>query len=156
MLRAEQERLCEMLRAIPAYRECCCFLAESYLTLCNLMDCSPPGASVHGILQARIPMEWVTMPFSRGSSQPKDWTYISCFGRQILYHWPTREAHGESYLVIMNVMMWLLISLSCGNQSHQTLLAITSASCVSSLHWILFLPLQLFSESLHSIILLSP
>ena len=40
------------------------------------MDCSPPGSSVHGILQARI-LEWVAIPFSRGSSQPRDWTQVS-------------------------------------------------------------------------------
>ena len=42
-------------------------VAKSCLTLCNPMDCSPPGSSVHGILQARI-LEWVAIPFSRGSS----------------------------------------------------------------------------------------
>ena len=41
------------------------------------MDCSPPGSSVHGILQARI-LEWVAIPLSRGSSQPKDQTCVSC------------------------------------------------------------------------------
>ena len=44
---------------------------QSCLTLCNPMDCSPPGSSVHGILQAGI-LEWVAIPFSRGSSQPQD------------------------------------------------------------------------------------
>ena len=60
-------------------------------TLCDLMDCSPPGSSVHEISQARI-LEWVAIPFSRRSSWPKDQTCISCTGRQILYHWATREA----------------------------------------------------------------
>ena len=46
-------------------------------TLCDLMDRSPPHSSVHGILRARI-LEWVAMPSSRGSSQPRDWTHISC------------------------------------------------------------------------------
>ena len=46
------------------------------LTLCDSMDCSLPGSSVHGILQARI-LEWVVMPSSRGSSQPRDWIPIS-------------------------------------------------------------------------------
>ena len=46
-------------------------------TLCNPMDCSPPGSSIHGILQARI-VEWVAISFSRGSSQPRDQTCISC------------------------------------------------------------------------------
>ena len=58
------------------------------LTPCNPMDWGLPGSSVHGILQARI-LEWVAMPSSRASSQPKDQTrisYISCVGRQVLYH----------------------------------------------------------------------
>ena len=50
---------------------------QSCPTLCDPMDCSPPGSSVHGILQARI-LEWVVMPFSRGSSQPRDRTRVSC------------------------------------------------------------------------------
>ena len=58
------------------------------LALCEPVDCSPPGSSVHGILQARI-LECVAMPSSRGSSQPRDWTHISCIcsnSRWILYH----------------------------------------------------------------------
>ena len=46
-------------------------------TLCDPMDYSSPGSSVHGILQAKI-LEWVAMPSSRGSSQPRDWTHASC------------------------------------------------------------------------------
>ena len=46
-------------------------------TLCNCLNCSPPGSSVHGIVQSRI-LEWVAMPSSRGSSWPRDWTYLSC------------------------------------------------------------------------------
>ena len=45
--------------------------------LCNPRTCSPPGTSVHGILQARI-LVWVVMPSSRGSSQPRNWTWIFC------------------------------------------------------------------------------
>ena len=48
-----------------------CLVAQLCLTLCDLMDYSPPRSSVHGILQARI-LEWVAIPFSRGSSQPRD------------------------------------------------------------------------------------
>ena len=48
-----------------------CMHAQSYPTLWDPMDCSPPGSSVHGVSQARI-LEWVAMPFSRGSSQPRD------------------------------------------------------------------------------------
>ena len=53
------------------------------MTLCNPMDCSPPGSSVHGILQARI-LEWIAMPFSRESSWLGDQTCVSC-----LLHWQT-------------------------------------------------------------------
>ena len=48
-----------------------CFSMSNSLTLCDPLDCSPSGSSVHGILQARI-LEWVAMIFSRGSSQPRD------------------------------------------------------------------------------------
>ena len=57
--------------------ECLCAkLLHSCLTLCDSMDCSPPGFSVHMILQARI-LEWVAISFSRGSSPPRDWTQVS-------------------------------------------------------------------------------
>ena len=55
------------------------------------MDCNPPGSSVHGISQARV-LAWVAISFSRASSQSRDWTYICCIGRQILYHWAPRGA----------------------------------------------------------------
>ena len=56
---------------------CVCTVTQLCLTLCNPMDSSPPGSSVHGILPARI-LKWVTMPFSRGSSQPGNQTHVSC------------------------------------------------------------------------------
>ena len=52
-------------------------VAQSCPTLCNPMDCSLPDFSAHGILQARI-LEWVAISFSRGSSQPRDQTQVSC------------------------------------------------------------------------------
>ena len=67
--------------------------AQSCLPLCDPMDCSPPGSSVHGIFQARI-LEWVAISYSRGSSQPRYWTCISwvfCIGGQFLYNWATWE-----------------------------------------------------------------
>ena len=56
------------------------------------MDSSPLGSSVHGISQARI-LEWDVISFSRGSSRPRDWTLISCIGRQVFHYWATWEAH---------------------------------------------------------------
>ena len=58
--------------------------------LFNPMDCSLPGSSVHGILQARM-LEWVAISSSRGSSWPRDWTHLSCIGKRILYCWATRD-----------------------------------------------------------------
>ena len=52
-------------------------VAQLCLTLCDPMYYSPPGSPVHGILQARI-LEWVVIPFSRGFSQPRDLTQVSC------------------------------------------------------------------------------
>ena len=69
-------------------------LLQSCLTLCNPMDCSPSGSSVHGILQVRI-LEWVAIPSSRESSQPRARThssYVSCIGRWVFYHWHHLEA----------------------------------------------------------------
>ena len=59
--------------------------------LCNPVDSSAPVSSVLGISQVRI-LEWVAISSSRGSSWPWDWTRASCIGRQILYHWATKEA----------------------------------------------------------------
>ena len=55
----------------------CAKLLQSCLTLCDPMDCSLPGSSVHGISQART-LEWVALSFSRRSSQPQDRTCVSC------------------------------------------------------------------------------
>ena len=57
-----------------------CLVAQSCLTLCDPMGCSPPGSSVHGIFQARI-LERVAISSSRGSSRPRDQTHISCTSR---------------------------------------------------------------------------
>ena len=57
----------------------------------NPMDYSPPASSIHGILQARI-MEWVAIPFSRGSSQPRDQTQVSHMAGRFFIIWATREA----------------------------------------------------------------
>ena len=63
---------------------------QSCPTLCDPMNfATPPGSSVHEILQARM-LEWVAIPSSRGASWPRDWThisYVSCIGRLVLYHY---------------------------------------------------------------------
>ena len=79
---------------------CAYSVIKSCLTLCDPMDCSPPGSSVHGILQARI-LEWVAMPSCRGSSWPRNRTHISHTGRRILYHCATWEAPILSHVLSM-------------------------------------------------------
>ena len=63
----------------------------SRVWLCNPKDCSPPGSYVHGILQARI-LEWVAVSFSRGSSWPRDQTWVSCTAGRFSTTWAPREA----------------------------------------------------------------
>ena len=79
----DNSNLLKYLAFLPAFG--CVKLLRSFLTLCNTMDRSPSGSSVQGILQARI-LEWVAVPFSRGSSQCKDGTQVSCISRWVLYH----------------------------------------------------------------------
>ena len=74
----------------------CCSVARLCLTLCNLMDCSLPGSSVHGVSQART-LQWVVIFFSKGSSWSGDWACVSCIGRWFLYHWATRERANNSF-----------------------------------------------------------
>ena len=77
---------------------------QSCWTLCDPMDCSLPGSSVHGVLQARI-LEWVSMPSSRGSSWPRDRTcvsYLSCVGRWVLYYW----RHLRSHFIYTSGIWW--------------------------------------------------
>ena len=73
-------------------------VAQSYPTLCNPMDCSPPGSSVYAIFQARI-QEWAAIPFSRGSFWPRDWTWVSCIA-------------GEFFTILFSIL-WDLCSGHC-------------------------------------------
>ena len=83
-------------------------LAQSGPTVCHPMDCSPPGSSVHRILQARI-LEWVAMPFSRESSWPRDRTQGSCLAGRFFTIWATREAKW--------IRLWILYYHSVGKES---------------------------------------
>ena len=75
-----------------SYYVCACGLGRfSRVRLCNFMDGSPPGSSVHGILQARI-LEWAAMPSCRGSSQTTDGTWVSCTAGRFFTQWDTWEA----------------------------------------------------------------
>ena len=64
---------------------------QSCPALCEPMACHLPGFSVHGIVQVRM-LEWVAILFSRGSSPPRDWMWVSCFTGRLFTIWATREA----------------------------------------------------------------
>ena len=86
-------------------------VAQLCPTLCDPMDCSPPGSSVHG--SSRKILEWVAISFSRGSSQPKDRSCISCIGRWILYHLShlgSLHLGKECFSVLIRVL-WIFPSL---------------------------------------------
>ena len=81
---------------------CVCLRAQSCPTVCNTMDCSPPGSSVHGIFQARI-LEWVAISYSRGSFWTRIWIHVSCvfyIGRDSLYYCTTLVRYIYIYIYI--------------------------------------------------------
>ena len=81
-----------LLKPIKTSELCACMLSCLWLFATLSMDYSLPVSSIHSILQARI-LEWVAIPFSRGSSWPRDWTQFSCIAGILFTIWATREAH---------------------------------------------------------------
>ena len=80
-------------------------VAQSCLTLCDPIDYSLPISSVHGILQARI-LKWVAIPFSRGSSWPRDWSRVYCIARRFFIVWVTRKWKKNRYLMLRNLTLF--------------------------------------------------
>ena len=91
----------------------CALVAQLCPTLWDLMDCSPPDSSVHGILQVRI-LEWVAILFSRGSSQPRDRTGGSFIAGRFLTIWATREA--QLFISMIHMEPFLKIPLLGGTK----------------------------------------
>ena len=88
----------------------CVLVAQLCLSLCSPMDCTPPGSSVHGILQARI-LEWIAISFCRRLSGPRDQTQVSCTAGRCFSIWTTREAQLpiQSFSAILTSFMhWCL------------------------------------------------
>ena len=75
-----------MLPGKPIFYLCWWINHSAVSNSCFPMDCSPPGSSVHGISQARI-LEWVAISFSRGSSWPRDQTWVSCIAGGFFTYW---------------------------------------------------------------------
>ena len=88
--RSSSSSRCTTCLCICLWSKHACSVAQTCPAPRDTMDCSLPGSSVHGIFQARI-LEWVAISSSRVSSQPRDWTCVSCIDRWILYHWATWE-----------------------------------------------------------------
>ena len=80
-------------------------VAQSCLTLCDPMDYSLPGSSIHRIFQARI-LEWVAISFSRRSSQPRDWTQVSHIVSRCFTVWATREVIKNLASKITRWLFW--------------------------------------------------
>ena len=91
VVRNNTKRFMYILPRFPNGVCMCAKLLQSYLTLHDPVDYSPPGSSVHGILQARI-LEWIAIPFSRGSFCPKGRTQVSCIADRFFIFWATMEA----------------------------------------------------------------
>ena len=110
------------------------------LTLCNPMDCSPPGSSVNGIFQAKI-LEWVAISFSRGSSRPRNQTQVSCIAGRRFTIWATREALDATvsgiYFFFRNVVAYRNATEFC-----------ICWYCILQLYWIHWSSISLLFESL--------
>jgi len=89
-----------MLTLLKVKSESCSVMSNS------VTPCSPPGSSVHVILQARI-REWVAIPFSRGSSQPRDWTQVSCIAGRFFTIWVMRVALDPLAAFLIR-LLWLV------------------------------------------------
>ena len=96
-------------------------VAQSCPTLCDPMDCSLPGSSIHGIFQARI-LEWVSISFSKGSSRPEDQTQVSCVVGRCFTIWATyprplqNEASCQSYWHIYHLISFLFSQIASVKQ----------------------------------------
>ena len=111
----------ELWLSVP---HCYCLIVKSCPILCDSMNCSPPGSSVHEISQART-LERVAISIFRGSSWPRDQTCVSCIDRQILYHGATREAPIYPYIHVLDrlhicIYIWnyiyIIFCIHCDNQ----------------------------------------
>ena len=114
-------------------------VAQSCPTLCDPMDCSLQGSSIHGIFHARV-LEWIAISFSRGSSQPRDWTSVSHIAGRGFTVWATKEAPREwrypqlkvrSYIQITSILNMIFFEdvLWARNFCHEFYKMLRQASC---------------------------
>ena len=98
---------------VVPYKRVKVLIAQSCPALCDPMDCSPSGSSVHGVLQTRI-LEWVAVPFSRESSQSRNWTQVSHIVGGFFTSWATREARCciKSHPKVLSLWGWWFVNKS--------------------------------------------
>ena len=101
MVKQLVQSLTTLTEPVFALRRFDCRAHNTKLPPCS-MDCSPPDSSVHGIFQAKI-LEWIAIPFSRGSSQPRNLTQVSCIAGRFLTIWATKESQTTS---LQCVTLW--------------------------------------------------
>ena len=109
------------------------------------MNCSPSGSSVHGILQARI-LEWVAILFPRGSSQPRDWTWVSHIVGRCFTVWATREVKLRSLINSHWDSLVPPISGNFFNGGMDVLSGLAQAKCSPHKVLALFPPLKKFPD----------
>ena len=114
-------------------------LLQSYMTLCDPVDYSPPGSSVHGILQART-LEWVAISFSRGSSQPRDQAWVSCIAGRFLTTEPPGKPFRQCLASDSYLGTWLQSRLSTRSQIISSVWSRSSSKVIdfladSRLYW---------------------
>ena len=119
----------------PAYFVCCFwwwwwFSLEVVSDSWGPVDCNLQGSSVYGISQARM-LEWVAISFSRGSSQPRIWTWVTCFAGRFITGWATRKTCTQFKIFFKLTLIFSLIYELFGSMSFsfQTLVHSKTSSC---------------------------
>jgi len=102
-------------------------VAQSCLTLCNPMDCSLPGSTVHGVFQARI-LEWIAISFSRGTSQTRDWTWVSRIVGRRFTVWGTIHIYNAIFSSVQSLSRVRLFATPW-IAARQASLSITNSRC---------------------------
>ena len=111
----KNEKSMQNIFPVPRSIYVCVSVAQLCPTICDPMDCSPSGSSVHGIPQARI-LEWIAIPFSRGISQPRDRTKVSCITGRFFTVWATGKSYstclinGSAIIIEANVSIDMTLS----------------------------------------------
>ena len=126
------------------YHSVCMCYSLSHVQLCISVDCSPPGSSVHVILQARI-LEWFAISFSKESSQLRDWTWVSCIAGGFLTHQGSPNLYKEQHLLVI----WLKMQVELASHAASSRFKCQQALPFFCLSGTLFLP-ELTSSSMDS------